>query len=152
MKSYSDTKYLCHMIKMCMVGVHRETILIFSMILVELAYSMKVSEKSDVYSFGVVALKVLLGIYPGDFISMISSGSGGETHLIDILDPCLPCPGAEIVDEIVVAVSVAFQCVSINPHLRPTMLHISQILSTPKCSNIETFEKIELCQLMNTST
>ncbi|XP_041017951.1 MDIS1-interacting receptor like kinase 2-like [Juglans microcarpa x Juglans regia] len=97
----------------------------------EFAYTMKVSEKCDVYSFGVLSLEVIKGKHPGDSISSLSSPSTKENiHLKDVLDQRLPFPERQILDDLVVVVNLATKCLNANPQSRPTMLIISQVLSS----------------------
>ncbi|KAF5454939.1 hypothetical protein F2P56_024568 [Juglans regia] len=97
----------------------------------ELAYTMKVSEKCDVYSFEVLSLEVIEGKHPGDTISSLSSPSTKENiHQKDVLDPRLPFPERRILDDLVVVVNLATECLNADPQSRPTMLIISQVLSS----------------------
>ncbi|KAK1265771.1 putative LRR receptor-like serine/threonine-protein kinase [Acorus gramineus] len=109
----------------------------FGYIAPELAYTMRVTEKCDVYSFGVVALEVIMGRYPGEFISTASHSSGGQSmKLKDVLDQRLPIPTDEVAKKIVVAMRVALACVRDNPKSRPTMQQVTIDLSTQNSLSI----------------
>ncbi|KAK1265779.1 putative LRR receptor-like serine/threonine-protein kinase [Acorus gramineus] len=109
----------------------------FGYIAPELAYTMRVTEKCDVYSFGMVALEVIMGRYPGEFISTASRSSGGQSmKLKDVLDQRLPVPTDEVAKEIVVAMRMALACVQDNPKSRPTMQQVTIDLSTQNSSSI----------------
>ncbi|KAF8023467.1 hypothetical protein BT93_F0847 [Corymbia citriodora subsp. variegata] len=97
----------------------------------ELAYTMKVTEKCDVYSFGVVAIEVIHGRHPGETISSLLAASEKEivTVLKNMLDPRLPAPMPSIQDELLVMFKFAIACLSTNPHLRPSMNMVSQVLA-----------------------
>ena len=100
---------------------------------VELAYTMAVTEKCDVYSFGVVALEVLMGSHPADLLSSLSSSSDGKIMLIDVLDQRLPPPvDRKVVQDIILVSIVAFACLQSKPKSRPTMQRISQEFLTGK--------------------
>ncbi|KAJ6869572.1 hypothetical protein NC651_034340 [Populus alba x Populus x berolinensis] len=104
----------------------------------ELAYTMKVDEKCDVYSFGVLTLEVMMGKHPGDFISSLmlsastssSSPIGHNTILKDVLDQRLPPPENELADGVAHVAKLAFACLQIDPHYRPTMRQVSTALTT----------------------
>lgn len=94
---------------------------------VELAYTMAVTEKCDVYSFGVVALEVLMGSHPGDLLSSLSSSSERKIMLMDVLDKRLPFPvDRKVVQDIILVSIVAFACLQSKPKSRPTMQCVSQ--------------------------
>ncbi|XP_077225334.1 uncharacterized protein LOC143858559 [Tasmannia lanceolata] len=116
----------------------------------ELAYTMRVTEKCDVYSFGVLALEVIMGRYPGDFISsFLSSSEGGRNiQLKDMLDQRLPTPQDQVGNEIVLAVLLALACINANPQTRPTMQHISGKFSTRAPPFLKPIHTVELSQLM----
>ncbi|CAL9752373.1 unnamed protein product [Musa acuminata subsp. burmannicoides] len=88
----------------------------------ELAYSMRVNEKCDVYSFGVVTLEVLLGRHRSD---LISSCHDEGSVMIEMLDPRLPLPPAEVSGAVSTVVKISLRCLLSNPVCRPTMQHVS---------------------------
>lgn len=99
--------------------------------LTELAYTMEVTEKCDVYSFGVLALEVIKGEHPGEFISSLSSPPAMEDVLLkDVLDQHLPPPSSHFEDELINILKITSSSLKANPHSRPTMQVISQMLST----------------------
>nr|XP_010911758.3 MDIS1-interacting receptor like kinase 2-like [Elaeis guineensis] len=115
----------------------------------ELAYTMRITEKCDVYSFGVIALEIVMGKHPGELISMLSSPISENIFLKDILDPRLSLPTTQVVNELVVVVMIAFQCLDNNPYSRLTMRSVSQWLSTTEArSNSQPLEMIKLCHLI----
>ncbi|XVF39356.1 hypothetical protein PTKIN_Ptkin01aG0028200 [Pterospermum kingtungense] len=92
----------------------------------EVAYTMVVNEKCDVYSFGVVALETLMGKHPGELLSS-SQSSLHNTKLIDVLDRRLSPPtNLMVAQNIVLAATLAFACLSREPRSRPTMEQVSQ--------------------------
>ncbi|XP_041011559.1 MDIS1-interacting receptor like kinase 2-like [Juglans microcarpa x Juglans regia] len=132
----------------------------------ELAYTMKVTEKCDVYSFGVVTLEIIVGHHPGELICSLSSSTSSMSSssspassfspfnphsmlLKDMLDKRIATPQAEIADEVITIVKLAFSCINANPDLRPTMERVSQELSTRRQSFSESFDMVTLRQLMN---
>ncbi|XP_062028718.1 MDIS1-interacting receptor like kinase 2-like [Rosa rugosa] len=97
----------------------------------ELAYTVKVTEKCDVYSFGVLALEVLMGKQVGDFISSFSHLSDSANILLkDVLDQRLPPPIPQVEDELITIAGLAIECRHSHPQSRPTMLKVSQVLSS----------------------
>ncbi|KAM7515494.1 hypothetical protein LguiA_005077 [Lonicera macranthoides] len=98
----------------------------------EFAYTMKVTEKYDVYSFGVLALEVIIGNHPGELIDTISSSSTKEIQLKDIVDQRLPFPSLEVEEKLVCIIKIARACLNANPHSRPTMLVVSQLLTSTR--------------------
>lgn len=104
-------------------------VFIFPPILIELAYTVEVTEKCDVYSFGVLTLEVIKGEHPGDFISRLSSPSAmEEVELKDVLDQRLSPPSSHFEDELFNILKFATACLNANPQSRPTMQVISQRL------------------------
>nr|AMM42982.1 LRR-RLK [Vernicia montana] len=94
----------------------------------ELASTIKVTEKCDVYSFGVVALEVILGKHPHELLLCLQSG-GYDMLFSYILDKRLAPPTGPIVQELVLAVTLALLCIRENPKSRPTMHQVSSELS-----------------------
>ena len=114
---------------------------------------MKVDEKCDVYSFGVVVLEVLLGRHPGDFISSLmsmssssalSSSTGRNTLLKDVLDQRLPPPVDKFAEGVAHAVKLALSCLCSDPRNRPTMRQVSSELTTLRPSLPKPFPTLEL--------
>lgn len=94
--------------------------------LTELAYTMTVTKKCDVYSFGVVALETMMGKHPREVITSLSSSSGQDILLRDVLDPRLALPeNPQVAKDIVFVVLLALKCIHSNPQSRPTMQQIS---------------------------
>ncbi|XP_058094835.1 MDIS1-interacting receptor like kinase 2-like [Magnolia sinica] len=115
----------------------------------ELAFTMRVTEKCDVYSFGVVALEVMMGRHPGELISL-SSPSGHDTLLKDLLDQRLSDPTTEIVQEVLFVVSMALSCIRPDPNSRPTMHYVAQEISIGRPSfSLGPFHGLTLRQLMD---
>lgn len=81
----------------------------------ELAYTMAVSKKCDVYSFRVVALETLVGRHPKEILSALQSTSNEGITLCEILDPRLPAPKMNVLDDIVQVAIVTFSCLNPNP-------------------------------------
>ncbi|XP_038716340.1 MDIS1-interacting receptor like kinase 2-like [Tripterygium wilfordii] len=94
----------------------------------EFGYTMKVTEKCDVYSFGVIALEVIKGEHPRDIIPSLSSPWATENALPEeVLDQRLAPPSPDVVDEVIMVVKIATQCLDANAQSRPTMHMISQL-------------------------
>ncbi|RHN44098.1 putative protein kinase RLK-Pelle-LRR-XI-1 family [Medicago truncatula] len=116
----------------------------------ELAYTMVVNEKCDAYSFGVVALETLVGRHPGDLLSSLQSTSTRSVKLCQVLDQRLPLPNNDIViRDIIHVVVVAFACLNINPHSRPTMKRVSQSFVTELTPLSIPLSEISVQQLMS---
>ena len=90
---------------------------------------MRLTTKCDVYSFGVITFELLVGTYPGDIISTLSSSSGQSLFVKDILDQRVSLPVDQVADEVAAALTLAIHCVDINPETRPTMKQIFEKLS-----------------------
>lgn len=87
---------------------------------------MTVTKKCDVYSFGVVALETMMGKHPREVITSLSSSSGQDILLRDVLDPRLALPeNPQVAKDIVFVVLLALKCIHSNPQSRPTMQQIS---------------------------
>ena len=108
---------------------------------------MVVTEKCDVYSFGVLALETLMGKHPGELLSS-SSSSLQNIKLIDVLDQRLSPPTNQMVAQnIVLAATLAFACLSREPKTRPTMKQVSQEFLSPQRSLCQPLRTISLFQL-----
>ena len=120
--------------------------------LAELAYTMNVTEKCDVYSFGVVALEVMMGKHPGDLLSSlpaISSSSGEDLLLQDILDQRLEPPTGDLAEQVVLVVRIALACTRANPDSRPSMRSVAQEMSARTLAShlSEPFRQITVSKL-----
>lgn len=104
-------------------------IMTFFSFLVELAYTMKVTEKCDVYSFGVLTLEVLKGSHPGDLIPHLMSPTPGNIQLKDFLDERLVYPKQEEEQVLMSVLEQARACLTADPQSRPTMRAVSTFLS-----------------------
>ncbi|KAM7519758.1 hypothetical protein LguiB_018720 [Lonicera macranthoides] len=96
----------------------------------EFAYTMRITEKCDIYSFGVLALEVIKGNHPSDLISIVLSSSTDDIQLKDMVDQRLPFPSLGVEEALVSIVKIARACLHADPQSRPTMLVVSQLLST----------------------
>ncbi|KAK8491240.1 hypothetical protein V6N12_030638 [Hibiscus sabdariffa] len=94
----------------------------------ELSYTMKVTEKCDVYSFGVLALELIVGGYPGDFLSNLSILTAERIPLNHVLDQRLLPPQPDVENKLVFILKVVVSCLDNNPKSRPTMHTVSQLL------------------------
>ncbi|KAE8711874.1 putative Wall associated kinase-like 6 [Hibiscus syriacus] len=116
--------------------------------------SSQFTEKSDVYSFGVVLVELLTGEKPVSFerdenrrgLASYFIDSVEENRVFDIVD-------AQVMNEakpeaIMMLVKLAYQCLSLNRRIRPTMKEVSiqleQILSMPKDPNFEQHNQEEI--------
>lgn len=114
----------------------------------ELAYSLVVNKKSDIYSFGVVAMETIMGKYPAEIISVLSTSKGEEIMLFDMLDQRLPIPKkSSVAKNIVQAMSLALACLSADPKSRPAMKQVSGAILAKKIPIIEPFHAVSLAQL-----
>ncbi|XVF60513.1 hypothetical protein PTKIN_Ptkin08bG0053400 [Pterospermum kingtungense] len=112
----------------------------------EVAYTMVVTERCDVYSFGVLALETLMGKHPGELLS--SPSSLQDIKLIDVLDQRLSPPTNTMVAEnVVLAATLAFACLSLKPKSRPTMKQVSQAFLSPQRSLCQHLPTISLSHL-----
>ncbi|CAN6584011.1 unnamed protein product [Malus baccata var. baccata] len=105
---------------------------------------MEVNEKCDVYSFGVVALETIMGRHPRDFFSSFSLVPSSSTSssastlpprqmsIMDVLDQRILPPTHQEAGEVLSFVKIVFSCLNPSPHSRPTMKHVSELLSTHK--------------------
>ncbi|XP_022855136.1 MDIS1-interacting receptor like kinase 2-like, partial [Olea europaea var. sylvestris] len=99
----------------------------------EFAYTMKVTEKSDVYSFGVLALEVIKGKHPCDYIEYVTPPSHHcALQLKDFLDPRIFYPTREEEEILMFIIELATKCLHSDPHLRPTMQYVSDVLVHPR--------------------
>ncbi|KAI9201187.1 hypothetical protein LWI28_019876 [Acer negundo] len=102
---------------------------IYGYVASEFAYTMKVTEKYDVYNFGVLALEVIKGNHPKDFLFSISTSFGNMNIVLnDVLDGRIPPASLETEKKLKSIMEVAFSCLDVNPHSRPTMHIVSQLL------------------------
>ncbi|XP_017644553.2 MDIS1-interacting receptor like kinase 2-like [Gossypium arboreum] len=94
----------------------------------ELSYTMQVTEKCDVFRFGVLALELIVGAYPGEFLSNLSILTAESIPLNNVLDQILSPPSPEVVNKLVFILKLAVSCLNINPKSRPTMHTVSQLV------------------------
>ncbi|KAL5823470.1 hypothetical protein ACOSQ4_021370 [Xanthoceras sorbifolium] len=112
----------------------------------ELVYTMVVTEKCDVYSFGVVVLETLMGSYPEQLLSSLDQ----NIMLSDVLDKRLSPPeDRTVVQDIVVASSLAFACLRSKPKSRPTMRRVSEEFLTCKTLMSKPFHEISIVELIS---
>ncbi|XP_023739551.1 MDIS1-interacting receptor like kinase 2 [Lactuca sativa] len=91
----------------------------------ELAYTMVANEKCDVYSFGIVALEVIMGKQPGELPTL----SVDYLVLANVGDSRIPFPSPQVEKQVKLVLSLARACLNSNPHGRPTMYQISNLLT-----------------------
>nr|GMC86596.1 MDIS1-interacting receptor like kinase 2-like [Ipomoea batatas] len=118
----------------------------------EFAYTMEVTEKCDVYSFGILALEVIMGKHPGDLIMSIFSSPISTIHgillLKDVLDSRLSTPTKQEADELILVAKIAVACLNMNPQCRPSMQHVSVLLSKERrYSSSNSLPQITISQL-----
>ncbi|CAH1413893.1 unnamed protein product [Lactuca virosa] len=95
----------------------------------ELAYTMVANEKCDVYSFGVVAVEVIMGKHPGDLITSFPTLSAAD-YLVpaNVGDSRIPPPSSQVEKQVRLVLSLSRACLTSNPHERPTMQQVSNLL------------------------
>ncbi|KAL4386497.1 hypothetical protein GQ457_09G015120 [Hibiscus cannabinus] len=120
--------------------------------LVELAYTMIVTEKCDVYSYGVLSLEILMGKHPGELLVSLSSFSSSNIRLNDILNPRLSLPNNRRVEkDIVFAATIAFACLRLNPKFQLMMKRLSPEFFCQKRAITDRLQIISMMQLFNCS-
>nr|KJB84405.1 hypothetical protein B456_N023600 [Gossypium raimondii] len=77
-----------------------------------LSYTMQVTEKCDVFSFGVLALELIVGAYPGEFLSNLSILTAESIPLNNVLDQRLTPPLPEVVNKLVFILKLVVSCFS----------------------------------------
>ncbi|KAL3506489.1 hypothetical protein ACH5RR_031871 [Cinchona calisaya] len=108
----------------------KHSFLVYEYLEREFAYTMKVTEKCDVYSFGVLMLEIIQGNHPGGLIAEIMSSTTGNIELKDLLDPRVLQPTQDVEMILISILKHAIACLNVDPQCRPTMLSISQLLSS----------------------
>lgn len=127
----------------------------FSILFVELAYTMKVNEKSDVYSFGILSLELIIGHHPGDIIhatlsSSPASGANG-TLLKELIDKRTLAPGKQEAEELMKITKLAFACLHQSPLARPSMKQVCASLSKENWPSKGLFSTVTLGQLLEST-
>ncbi|KAL5741196.1 hypothetical protein ACOSP7_027928 [Xanthoceras sorbifolium] len=116
----------------------------YGYIALELSYTMVVMEKCDVYSFGVVVLGTLMGSYPEQLLSSLDQ----NIMLSNVLHKRLSPPeDRTVVQDIVVASSLAFAYLRSKPKSRPTMRRVSEEFLTCKTLMSKPFHEISIVEL-----
>jgi len=102
---------------------------------VELAYTMVATKKCDVYSFGVVAVEVVMGKHPGEHITSLSTLP--DDHLVpeNFGDSRIPLPSRLVEKQVKLVLSLSRACLNSNPHERPTMHQVSNLLMKERVLN-----------------
>ncbi|CAH1413900.1 unnamed protein product [Lactuca virosa] len=94
----------------------------------ELAYRMVANEKCDVYSFGVVALEVIMRKHLGDLVTSLPTLSSDYPVPVNVEDSRLPPPSSQVEKQVKLVLSLSRTCLNSNPHERPTMQQVSNLL------------------------
>ncbi|CAH1413895.1 unnamed protein product [Lactuca virosa] len=94
----------------------------------ELAYTMVANEKCDVYSFGVFAIEVIMGKHPGDLITSLPTLSDDYLVPANVGDSRIPPPSSQVEKQVKLVLSLSRACLNSNPHERPTMQQVSNLL------------------------
>ncbi|CAI9276209.1 unnamed protein product [Lactuca saligna] len=94
----------------------------------ELAFMMVANEKCDVYSFGVVAVEVIMGRHPGELLTTLPTLSADHLVPTNVGDSRIPPPSFEVEKQVKLVLSLSRACLNSNPHERPTMQHVSNLL------------------------
>ncbi|CAH1413964.1 unnamed protein product [Lactuca virosa] len=91
----------------------------------ELAYTMVATEKCDVYSFGIVVLEVIMGKHPGELPTLPAD----YLVLVNVGDSRIPLPSPQVEKQVNLVLNLSRVCLNSNPHERPTMHHVSNLLT-----------------------
>ncbi|MFS7967184.1 putative protein kinase RLK-Pelle-LRR-XI-1 family [Helianthus anomalus] len=94
----------------------------------EFAYTMVATEKCDVYSFGVVALEVIMGKHPGELITYLPTLSVDYLLHSNVGDSRILPPTTQVEKLVKSVLILSRACLNSNPHERPTMRQVSNIL------------------------
>lgn len=98
-----------------------------------------------------------MGNHPGDLISFLSSLSpsipqtGHNLLLKDVLDQRISSPIDQFAEEVVFVAKLAFGCLRIDPHSRPTMRQVSQDLSARRPHLRKMFDRITLNEVIHSA-
>lgn len=122
------------------------TLMPFLLPCAELSYTCAVTEKCDVYSFGVLVLEVMMGKHPRDLLQHLPSSSGQYTLVNEILDQRPLAPTITEDQTIVFLIKIAFSCLRVSPHVRPTMKEVYHTLTHFQTSS-STSTQIDLLTL-----
>ncbi|CAH1416171.1 unnamed protein product [Lactuca virosa] len=95
----------------------------------ELAYTMVANEKCDVYSFGVVALEVMMGNHPGELITSLPTLAADYLLPANVGDRRISPPSSIVEKQVKLVLSLSRACLNSNPHARPTMRQVSNLLT-----------------------
>lgn len=111
---------------------------------------MEVNEKCDVFSFGVLTLEIIMGKYPGDHISSLSSPTFTTCDILlkEVLDQHLSLPMNQAATKVLTIGKITIACLHTIPQSRPTMKQVSQELSTGKPPFPNTLHTITLGELV----
>jgi len=94
-----------------------------------------VTEKCDVYSFGVLVLEVMMGKHPRDLLQHLQSSREQYTLVNEILDQQPLAPTRIEEQSIVFLIKMAFSCLRVSPHVRPTMKEVYHTLTNFQSSS-----------------
>ncbi|XP_054821681.1 MDIS1-interacting receptor like kinase 2-like isoform X5 [Prosopis cineraria] len=117
--------------------------------LIELAYTLVVTEKCDIYSFGMVALETIIGRHPGDLILSLIEISNQSIFLRDVTNSGLPLPLQRDAQDVILCVTIALACLHPSPKSRPTMKQVTHKLSFSNLGLTVPFNDISLQSLIN---
>ncbi|KAH7288245.1 hypothetical protein KP509_31G018900 [Ceratopteris richardii] len=104
----------------------------------EYAYTLKINEKSDIYSFGVVLLELLTGRRPiepeyGECIDIarwVRKQGQSKKGAIEVVDARMGLgETSKMMQEAMLFLNVALQCIADMPDQRPTMREVVQLLT-----------------------
>lgn len=114
---------------------------LFSFILTELAYTLKVTEKSDVYSFGVVLLELVTGRRPieeeygegKDIVYWVGTHVNDQENVRQLLDQNVVSDRVQ--EDMLKMLKVAIICTNKLPTPRPTMRDVvKMIIDADSCT------------------
>lgn len=109
-----------------------EKLKLFSLLVSEYAYTMRITAAGNVYSFGVVLLELLTGkpaVSGGtELAKWVSSNSVHQNKWDQILDFSVSKTSLAVRNQMLLVLKVALACVNVSPDARPKMKSVLRML------------------------